>query len=194
MRSPSDEQATLLPGRVVLPDGAAVLIRAVQPDDAAGLERLFYRLSPESILNYFFVPLPQQPQWAARLGEVARADGVDHGALVALVEEEIVGVARYDRETASEQAEVALLIEDGWQQRGLGKRLVVRLVKEARCQGVKTFLANILGENRRALRLAGALFSTVEQQWDGPECLIRAPATALRLMDRCDVCSMAGAT
>ncbi len=188
MGSTSDGRVALLPKRGELPDGAAVLIRAVQPDDAARLERLFYRLSPESILNYFFVPLPQQPQWATRLSEVARADGVDHVALVALVDEEIVGVARYDRETASEQAEAALLIEDGWQKRGLGKHLLRRLVNGARRQGVRTFVAIIRGENRRTLRLARALFSTVEMQWHGQECLIQAQTTALRLMDPCDTC------
>jgi RimJ/RimL family protein N-acetyltransferase len=180
MISELDEQAGELPMRCVLPDGAAVLIRAVRPADAARLERLFYRLSPESIASYFFLPVPQQPRWAERLSEVAQADGVDHGALVALVEGEVVGVARYDRSAASEQAEFALLIEDAWQQRGLGKRLLGRLVKEARRHGVRTFTADILGENRRALRLVGALFATVQPQWYGRECQIQAPTATLR--------------
>src|SRR5262245_53617423 len=81
MTSGSDGQRDALPICCVLPDGAAVLIRAARPDDAARLERLFYRLSPASIESYFFLPLPQLPQWAARLAEVARATGVEQGAL-----------------------------------------------------------------------------------------------------------------
>ncbi|HLV97446.1 MAG TPA: GNAT family N-acetyltransferase [Ktedonobacterales bacterium] len=179
MTSGSEGQRDVLPIRCILPDGAVVLLRAVRLDDTARLERLFYRLSPASITSYFFLPLPRQPQWAARLSEMAWADGVDRSVLVALVDEEIVGVARYDR-TATEEAEFALLIEDGWQQRGLGKRLLVRLVNEARRHGIGTFRAYIQGENQRAFRLVRALFATVEPQWYGPECLILAPFAALR--------------
>ena len=64
--SGSDGQTDALPTSGVLPGGAAVLIRVARPDDAAWLERLFYRLSPESISSYFFLPLPRQPHWAAR--------------------------------------------------------------------------------------------------------------------------------
>jgi acetyltransferase len=179
MNSGSDGQRDALPICCVLPDGEAVLIRAVRPEDAARLERLFYRLSPESIVSYFFLPVPQLPHWAARLAEIARADGVEHDALVALLDEEIVGVARSDR-TTPEEAEFGLLIEDGWQGRGLGKRLLGMLVQDARRQGIGTFRAYIQGENRRALRLVGALFATVHPQWYGRECLIQAPTAALR--------------
>jgi RimJ/RimL family protein N-acetyltransferase len=185
MISGSDGQRDALPRGCVLSDGAVVLIRAVRPEDAARLERLFYRLSPESIVSYFFLPLPQLSQNATRLSEIARADGVEHGALVALVDEEIVGVARHDR-TTPEEAEFGLLIEDGWQGRGLGKRVLGMLIQEARRQGIGTFRAYIQGENRRALRLVGALFATVHPQWYGRECLIQAPTAALRLVCSCD--------
>ena len=182
MISGSDGQRDALPRRCVLSDGAALWIRAVRPEDAARLERLFYRLSPASIASYFFLPLPKLPQWAARLAEVAQATGIEHGALVALVGEEIVGVARYDRITP-EEAEFGLLIEDGWQGRGLGKRLLGLLVTAAQRQRVETFRAYILGENGRALRLVGALFATLHPQWNGRVCLIQAPIAALRWRD-----------
>ena len=185
MASGAGGQAEAQPLRCVLPDGAAVLIRAVQLEDAARLERLFYRLSPESITSYFFLPVPPLPHWAARLAEVARADGIEHGALVALLGEEIVGVARSDRITP-EEAEFGLLIEDGWQGRGLGKRVLGMLIQEARRQGIGTFRAYIQGENRHALRLVGALFATVHPQWYGRECLLQAPTAALRPVCSCD--------
>jgi GNAT superfamily N-acetyltransferase len=184
MISGSDEQRDALPIRCALSDGAVVLFRAVQPDDAARLERLFYRLSPESIASYYFLPLPKLPQWAARLAEVALADGIEHGALVALVGEEIVGVARYVCITL-EEAEFALLIEDGWQGCGLGKQVLGLLVTAAQRQSVATFRAYILGENWRALRLVRALFATVHPQWNGNVCLIQAPIAALRPVGSC---------
>ena len=185
MISGSDGQRDALPIVWVLSDGAALWIRAVRPEDAARLERLFYRLSPESIVSYFFLPVPKLPLWAARLAEVARADGIEHGALVALLGEEIVGVARYDRITPGE-AEFGLLIEDSWQGRGLGKRLLGLLVTGAQRQSIATFRAYILGENWRAFRVVRALFATLHPQWTGRVCLIQAPTTALRPVCSCD--------
>jgi hypothetical protein len=70
---------------------------SARPGDRAPLERLLYRLSPESVYRYFFLPLPQEAQWAARVGALAWREGQDHHALVALAGGEIVGVARFDR-------------------------------------------------------------------------------------------------
>src|SRR5579862_3425767 len=169
------EQATVMPSISMLGDGTAVLLRAALPEDAARLERMFYRLSPETIYRYMFVPVPRQPHWAERLGTLARVDGHDHHALVALADGEIVGIARYDRMAAPEEAEFAILIEDAWQQRGLGKLLMTRLIEEANHHQISTFTARILGENRRALRLVAALFADLQSRWDSGECVVRSP-------------------
>lgn len=178
MASESSESQGPLPQ--VLSDGAAVLIRAALPEDAARLERMFYRLSPDTIYFYTFVPVPRQPYWAARLGALAQTDGSDHYALVALADGEIVGVARYDRGAVPEEAEFAIVIEDAWQRRGLGRLLMTRLVQEASRHQVCTFTARILGENRRALRLVAALFATLQARWDNGECQVRSPVSMLR--------------
>lgn len=180
MASESKGQTEALPVISALDDGAVVLLRSALPEDAARLERMFYRLSPETIYFYTFVPVPRQPHWAARLGALARADGNDHYALVALVEGEVVGVARYDRGAVPEEAEFAIVIEDAWQRRGLGKLLMTRLVEEASSHQVSTFTARILGENRRALRLVAALFANLQSRWDRGECVVRSPVSMLR--------------
>ncbi len=64
-----------------------------------------------------------------------------------------------NRGAAPEEAKLALLIEDSWQQSELGKRSPGRPVKEARRHGGSPFTASILGENRRALWLVAALFA-----------------------------------
>ncbi len=169
----------------VLPDGAAVLIRAVVPEDAARLERMFYRLSSNTIYFWRFVPTPHQPYWAAQMGALARVDYADQYALVALVGGEIVGIARYDRGTAPEEAEFAIVIEDAWQRRGLGRRLMTRLIVEAGQHQINTFMARILGENRRALRLVAALFANLQSQWVSGECQVRSPLSMLRPVGLC---------
>ena len=180
MASESKGYAAALPAIRVLEDGAAVLMRAALPEDAARLERMFYRLSPETIYYYTFVAAPRQPHWAARVGALARADGNDHYALVALVDGEVVGVARYDRGASPEKAEFGILIEDAWQRRGLGKLLMTRLVQEASRHEVNMFMARILGENRRALRLVAALFANVQSCWDRGECVVCSPVSMLK--------------
>jgi GNAT superfamily N-acetyltransferase len=168
------------PAISVLPDGAAVLIRAVVPEDAARLERMFYRLSSNSIYFWRFIPAPHQPYWAAQMGALARVDYADQYALVALVGGEIVGIARYDRGASPEEAEFAIVIEDAWQRRGLGRRLMTRLIAEASQHQVSVFMARILGENRRALRLVAALFAQIQPQWVSGECQVRSPLASLR--------------
>ena len=168
------------PEAVTLADGATVQIRAALPGDEARLRRMFYRLSPNSIYFWMFVPAPKQPYWAANLARLAQVDYTDQYALVALVGGEIVGIARYDRGAAPEEAEFAIVIEDAWQARGLGKLLMRRLIAEADQQHISTFTARILGENRRALRLIGALFAQVQSHYLSGECLVRSPLTALR--------------
>lgn len=90
----------------------------------------------------------------------AHVDHVDHFALVALdpdEPDEITAVVRYDRESGSERAEYAALIEDRWQGRGLGLYLTHQLIDEARNKGVRFFYALVMRENRRMLNLLQAL-------------------------------------
>ncbi len=185
MAARSQGQAARLPASYVLPDGTTVLIRAARPEDETRLECMFYRLSPETIYFYTFLPVAHQPHWAMRIGALAGADSIDRYALVALVNEEVIGVARYDRDAAPGQAEFALLVEDAWQRQGLGKMLMTWLIKEASCRRVSTFTARILGENQRALRLVAALFASVQARWESGECLVCAPVAALRSAGIC---------
>ena len=132
-------------------EGTALTVRPIAITDAAGLERLFTRLSPASVYSRFFSPMARPPRAA-----LLRLADVDHGrrdALVALDGDEIVGVARYDARPGSTEAEIALTIEDAWQRRGLGSQLARRLGKVARARGYERFVATMLPDNRAALGL-----------------------------------------
>jgi GNAT superfamily N-acetyltransferase len=69
-------------------------------------------------------------------------------ALVATLSSQLVGVARYDREEGSEEAEVAFVVADEYQGRGIGTLLLEHLAAFARTRGIKRFRAYTLAQNR----------------------------------------------
>jgi GNAT superfamily N-acetyltransferase len=137
-----------------LSSGIDVPFRLIQPDDVSALQRFHGRLSERTIYLRFFGSLEEFPEEKAQY--FAHVDGVDHFALAALDPDdpnEIVAVVRYDREPGEESAEYAALVEDRWQDHGLGINLTRRLIDEARNNGVRFFYALVMGENRRMLEL-----------------------------------------
>ncbi len=80
-------------------------------------------------------------------------DGVDRFALVAERASEIVAVARYDRAPGSDEAEVAFVVDDAHQGRGLGPILLQHLAQAARCQDIRWFAADTLSENFRMINV-----------------------------------------
>ena len=72
--------------------------------------------------------------------------------MVAVHDNEIVGVGRLDRlANGGEEAEVAFVVADAWQGRGLGSALFARLAQRARELGVRRFVADTFFDNRRML-------------------------------------------
>jgi RimJ/RimL family protein N-acetyltransferase len=135
---------------VVLRDGDPCHVRPIRPDDDTRLISFHSRLSPRTIYYRFFVPYPQL---TAR--DVQRFTTVDHRdrvALVATVGDDIVGVVRYER-TAVDEAEVAFVIEDRYQGRGLGTILLERIAQAARECGIQRFVAEVLPNNNRMLEV-----------------------------------------
>jgi GNAT superfamily N-acetyltransferase len=163
-----------------LDDGTAVLFRAIRPDDAARLERLFYRLSPQSLYLRFFTPMARPN--AAMIRRLVTVDYVDRLALVAEIDDDLVAVARYDRlaavapaalNVAEGDAEAAVIVEDAWQRRGIATRLLWRLSAAAVARGVDTFTASVLGQNRTMLGLLSVLGESVEMKLSGGEYQVR---------------------
>jgi GNAT superfamily N-acetyltransferase len=168
------EQPAGAPGRVVhLDDGGAVTIRSIEPADAYPLLRMFDRLSPESIYHRFFSPMPR-PRRAALL-HLAGLDHELHEALVAQVGHEIVAVARYDGRRGEDDAEVAVIVDDEWQDRGLGTRLLHHLARVGRRRGLVAFRATVLGENGRALPFLRRLSPAADVRFRDGEYQVYAP-------------------
>jgi GNAT superfamily N-acetyltransferase len=126
--------------------------RLVQPDDEARFVRLWPRLSPETVYRRFHSPVRRLP-----MSQVRRFVEVDHDlreAVVAVVGDEVVGVARYDRPPEDPStAEVAVLVEDAWQGVGVGRQLLIEVLELARTHGVRTLAASVQADNERMLWL-----------------------------------------
>jgi GNAT superfamily N-acetyltransferase len=156
-----------------LPDGTPVTIRCIEAADAFSLVRMFDRLSPESVYHRFFSPMPQ-PRRAALL-HLAGLDSELHEAMVAEIGGEIVGVARYDARPGEDDAEVAVIVDDAWQDLGLGTQLLHHLARVAARRGLVAFRAVVLGENRRALPFLRRLSPGANVRFRDGEYQIYAP-------------------
>ena len=144
------------PTTATLRDGSEVLLREVRPDDKATIVAGFERMGPESRYRRFFSPLKRLTD--ADLKYLTEVDHHDHEAVIAIgPDDEPVGVARYVRSEAPDEAEVAVAIVDDWQGRGAATILLERLVERARENGIERFIAVILEENADALELFRSL-------------------------------------
>jgi acyl-CoA synthetase (NDP forming)/RimJ/RimL family protein N-acetyltransferase len=134
---------------VVLTDGGTARLRPIRPDDADRLRTFHARLSPQTVYNRFFAYRPVLSD-----ADVERFTVVDHdrrAALVATLRDEIIGVVRYERLKDSKDGEVAFLVEDAHQGRGLGPLLLEHLAAAARERGLERFVASVLPANRPML-------------------------------------------
>src|ERR1700716_2483694 len=84
----------------------------LEPSDGEALRRLFYRLPPETIYRRFHSPVVRPEQ--AHPERLLDVDHHDREAVVAVLDGEIVGVARYVRRAGTDSAEGAVVVAGGW--------------------------------------------------------------------------------
>ncbi|MEV4563950.1 GNAT family N-acetyltransferase [Nonomuraea sp. NPDC049419] len=148
---------------VVLADGGTAHVRPIRPADADRLRSFYSRLSDESIYFRFFGPRPRLSD-----REVERFTNVDYDnrvALIATIGTEMVAVIRYDR-TGPGEAEVAFLVEDAHQGRGVASVLLEHLAATARERGIERFIADVLPANMRMTGLLRQAGYTAQSQFE----------------------------
>jgi GNAT superfamily N-acetyltransferase len=151
-----------------------VTIRPVAEEDLPLVRHMLERSSPETRYLRFFTGGATIPEHILR-----RLVEVDHDcreAVVAVVDGEVIGMASYDRTAEHpDRAELAVVVEDGWQRHGVGARLVREVVRLARRRRVGVMVANVLSENQRALRLMRRLSPDARTRLDGTESSVEIP-------------------
>jgi RimJ/RimL family protein N-acetyltransferase len=137
-----------------------VLIRPIRADDGERLSASHARLSPESRYRRFLSSKPELT--GADVQYLVQIDGIDHIALVAtqpwLPGDPIVAVARCIRIPGKpDTGEVAIVVADALQGKGVGTRLVGRLAEFAVARGITRFRAMMLSDNLAIQRLLSGL-------------------------------------
>jgi acetyl coenzyme A synthetase (ADP forming)-like protein len=127
----------------------AVHVRPITPEDAPALREFHDGLSAETVRLRFFTPHPHLTE--AELTRFTVVDHDDREALVAVLNGHIIAVGRYDRFDRPDVAEVAFVVADAHQGRGIGTLLLEYLAAAARSRGIGQFVAETLYENREMM-------------------------------------------
>jgi acetyltransferase len=151
-----------------LPDGSAATLRPIRAADME-LERAFVRnLSPQSKFKRFMGELKELSP--AQLYDFTHPDHAREAAYVIIRStaggEEQIGVGRFVAEPGSDSCEFAVTIADAWQGKGLGKRLMDALVRDAKARGLKRIEGYVLATNTRMLEFCRELGFAVEASRD----------------------------
>ncbi|MCU0725615.1 MAG: GNAT family N-acetyltransferase [Planctomycetes bacterium] len=140
---------------VRMEDGMQVLIRPVKPTDDELMKELFYSFSEKTRYLRFHRVLKAMPH--ARRQVFSNVDYRDEMAIVAVLVsgeiEEPLGVGRYMMDEGTKSAEIAVVVRDDWQGRGLGRRLFKRLASIAKDRGIVKFTGDVLAENEAMMSI-----------------------------------------
>jgi len=137
--------------KYLLKDGTEINFRPIHPTDEPRMRDLLYDLSQETIYYRF---MSHQERFGQR--QIQNFVYVDHRKDVAIVGtlpeaygDEIIVVGRYYLDEHSNRAEVAFVVRDEWQNRGLGTFVFRHLVNIAKANGITGFTAEVLRNNNR---------------------------------------------
>ncbi|GGZ82714.1 bifunctional acetate--CoA ligase family protein/GNAT family N-acetyltransferase [Streptomyces bluensis] len=144
---------------VVLRDGGTARIRPITVDDAERLVSFYEQVSDESKYYRFFAPYPRLS--AKDVHRFTHHDFVDRVGLAATVGGEFIATVRYDRintdgmpaSAPADEAEVAFLVQDAHQGRGVASALLEHIAAVARERGIRRFAAEVLPANTKMIKV-----------------------------------------
>ena len=138
-----------------LPDGTAVTVRPIGPEDEPLLHDLAAHMSIEDLRLRFFAPVRGITRTLA--SRLTHLDPSRELALVALKDGLTLGIARFSADPDRARAEFAIAVRSDWHGRGVGHLLMNRLIEAARKLGIGELVGAVLRENRPMLDMCRAL-------------------------------------
>jgi acyl-CoA synthetase (NDP forming)/RimJ/RimL family protein N-acetyltransferase len=171
---------------VVVADGAPIHLRPITPDDADAIVAFHANLSVRTrYLRYFSAYPTIPPRDLVRFSRVNHRDRV---ALAAWLGGDIIAIGRFEgliRDGApTGTAEVAFVVADGHQGRGIGSVLLEHLAEAAREVGIRRFEALVLAENTQMMRVFLDAGYKPSRQFDGSEVTLEFDITATALTEK----------
>ncbi|MEV7321421.1 GNAT family N-acetyltransferase [Streptomyces sp. NPDC093970] len=164
MQTPADRQDRhVYPSHweadVVLRDGGTARVRPITVDDADRLVSFYEQVSDESKYYRFFAPYPRLS--AKDVHRFTHHDFVDRVGLAATIGGEFIATVRYDRigpggmpaSAPADEAEVAFLVQDAHQGRGVASALLEHIAAVARERGIRRFAAEVLPANNKMIKV-----------------------------------------
>ncbi|MER6676238.1 GNAT family N-acetyltransferase [Streptomyces sp. NPDC000983] len=144
---------------VVLRDGGTARVRPISVDDAERLVSFYEQVSDESKYYRFFAPYPRLS--AKDVHRFTHHDFVDRVGLAATIGGEFIATVRYDRigpggrpaSAPADEAEVAFLVQDAHQGRGVASALLEHIAAVARERGIRRFAAEVLPANTKMIKV-----------------------------------------
>jgi len=138
-----------------LRSGETVRFRVIRPSDEEAMRRLFYRFSDRSVYYRYFSRVPAMPH--EKMQAYVNADCRSVMSIVGHIgkgdSEQIVAEARYVRDPDEPVADVAFLVDEDFQGKGIGSFLFRMLVRLAADSGIRWFTADVLPENRSMFKV-----------------------------------------
>jgi RimJ/RimL family protein N-acetyltransferase len=152
-----------------LRDGTEIFFRPVKPTDEPALAEMLYSLSEKSVQTRYMAGTMTFPH-----SDVQRLANIDYTKDIAIVgvvpgisDEEIVAIAQYFLDPIKQSAEVAFLVQDEWQSKGMGTILLDYITQIAKSRGVKRFFAKVLPNNKPMLAIFYNSGYKVNTEFDG---------------------------
>jgi len=152
-----------------LHDGTEIFFRPIKPTDDAALSEMLYSLSPASIRTRYMAQTVAFPH-----RDIQRLTNIDYtqdisivGTVPGVSGDQVVAIAQYYLDPKTQAAEVAFLVQDEWQKKGMGTFLLAYLAQIAKQRGVKQFYAKVLAANKPMLAIFHNTGYQVKTEFDG---------------------------
>jgi len=150
-------------------DGTEIFFRPVKPTDEAALSEMLYSLSASSIRKRYMAQTMTFPH-----KDVQQLTNIDYtqnlsivGTVPGVSGEDVVAIAQYFLDPQTQFAEVAFLVQDEWQQKGMGTFLLDYITQIARQRGIRRFYAKVLPTNKAMLAIFHNSGYKVNTEFDG---------------------------
>ncbi len=152
-----------------LRDGTEIFFRPIKPTDEPALAEMLYSLSDQSVTTRYLARTVAFPH--RHIQHLTNIDYKKNFAIVGVVPsasgEDIVAIAQYFLDPQTQAAEVAFLVQDEWQQKGMGTFLLDYITQIAKQRGVKRFYAKVLPKNKPMLAIFHNSGYKVNTEFDG---------------------------